>query len=199
MATAKKTAAKSTGKQTAKKSAVKSGERHYTDEALRERLKKEVIAGDKGGRKGQWSARKAQLLAHEYEAAGGGYTGVKTESQKHLEEWGDEHWQTRDGKPAERGKTMARYLPEKAWEELSPAERKRTDAKKKKASRTGKQFVKNTPKAAKAGAKARHATQTTGGGVEVSIEGSKAGKAAKPRAAKPKTAKPKATKSKAKR
>ena len=35
----------------------------YTDPALRERLKAEITAGDKGGRPGQWSARKAQLLA----------------------------------------------------------------------------------------------------------------------------------------
>ena len=46
----------------------------YTDPALRECLKAEIIAGDKGGRPGQWSAPKAQLLTRAYEEAGGGYT-----------------------------------------------------------------------------------------------------------------------------
>jgi hypothetical protein len=59
---------------------------NYTDPALRERLKEEIKAGDKGGKPGQWSARKSQLLAHEYEKAGGGYKNdKKTEAQKDLE------------------------------------------------------------------------------------------------------------------
>jgi len=40
---------------------------------LRERLFKKIKAGTRGGNAGQWSARKAQLLAREYKAAGGGY------------------------------------------------------------------------------------------------------------------------------
>ena len=39
----------------------------YTDPDLRARLKDEVQAGDKGGKPGQWSARKAQLVAAAYE------------------------------------------------------------------------------------------------------------------------------------
>ena len=119
----------------------------YTKPALRERLKKTITAGDKGGKPGQWSARKAQLLKHEYEAAGGGYTGKKTAAQKHLTGWTKEKWTTANGKPAARGKATARYLPEKAWDELTPAEKKATDAKKRAASKTGKQFVANTKKA----------------------------------------------------
>ena len=60
----------------------------YTDPALRDRLKDEITAGDKGGKPGQWSARKAQLLAAEYEKAGGDYKNgkqKKTDEQKHLE------------------------------------------------------------------------------------------------------------------
>ena len=128
---------------------------HYTDEPLRERLKKKIIAGTKGGRAGQWSARKAQLLAHEYEAAGGKYAGARDEAQQHLKKWTDEKWQTRDGKPAKRGKTMARYLPKNAWEHLTPAEKKATDAKKQSASKRGTQFVANTKRAKKVGAAAR--------------------------------------------
>ena len=65
-------------------------------------------------------------------------------------DWTEEKWKTADGKPAARGKTTARYLPEKAWDKLSPAEKKATDEKKKKGSRTGKQFVANTEPAKKA-------------------------------------------------
>lgn len=129
--------------------------KNYDKPELREKLKAKIIKGTKGGLAGQWSARKAQLLTHEYEAAGGGYTGPKTSSQKSLKKWGDEKWHTADKKPAKRGKTMARYLPDKAWDKLTPAEKKATDAKKKKASKKGTQFVKNTKKAAKEGKAAR--------------------------------------------
>ena len=46
---------------------------NYTKPELRKRLFRKIMRGTKGGRAGQWSARKAQLLAREYEAAGGGY------------------------------------------------------------------------------------------------------------------------------
>ena len=45
----------------------------YTKPKLRERLKKRIMAGSKGGKAGQWSARKAQLVAKKYKEAGGGY------------------------------------------------------------------------------------------------------------------------------
>lgn len=47
-------------------------------------------------------------------------------------------------------KSTDRYLPEKAWANLSPEERKKTDDKKKRGSREGKQFVSNTERAKKA-------------------------------------------------
>lgn len=46
---------------------------NYTKPSLRKRLFEKIKAGTKGGKAGQWSARKAQLLAKEYKAAGGGY------------------------------------------------------------------------------------------------------------------------------
>lgn len=46
---------------------------NYTKPALRKRLFNRIKAGTKGGKAGQWSARKAQLLASEYKKAGGGY------------------------------------------------------------------------------------------------------------------------------
>lgn len=57
---------------TKKKSTVnKAG--NYTKPTMRKRLFEKIKAGSKGGRAGQWSARKAQMLAREYKKAGGGY------------------------------------------------------------------------------------------------------------------------------
>lgn len=46
---------------------------NYTKPAMRKRMFQRIKAGSKGGKKGQWSARKAQLLASRYKKAGGGY------------------------------------------------------------------------------------------------------------------------------
>ena len=122
----------------------------YTKPSLRDGIKSRVMAGSDGGKPGQWSARKAQLVAQKYESAGGGYSGAKTESQKSLSKWTDQKWTTSDGKPAERKGGTTRYLPEKAWDKLSPSERSATNAKKREGSREGEQFVKNTEAAAEA-------------------------------------------------
>jgi len=68
----------------------------YTKPELRERIKDRVMAGASGGKAGQWSARKAQLVAQEYKKEGGGYRGGKGKKQKDLEKWGKEKWQTKD-------------------------------------------------------------------------------------------------------
>ncbi len=46
---------------------------NYTKPEMRKRLFNRIKAGGKGGRPGQWSARKAQMLAAAYKKAGGGY------------------------------------------------------------------------------------------------------------------------------
>jgi hypothetical protein len=46
---------------------------NYTKPGLRKQLFNKIKAGTKGGDPGEWSARKAQLLASEYKKAGGGY------------------------------------------------------------------------------------------------------------------------------
>ena len=46
---------------------------NYTKPAMRKRLFNKIMAGTRGGKAGQWSARKAQMLAKEYKAKGGGY------------------------------------------------------------------------------------------------------------------------------
>lgn len=56
----------------AKKSTVNSAG-NYTKPAMRKRLFEQIKAGGKGGKPGQWSARKAQMLAKQYKAKGGGY------------------------------------------------------------------------------------------------------------------------------
>ena len=56
----------------AKKSTVnKAG--NYTKPAMRKRIFSRIKSGSKGGGAGQWSARKAQMLAKTYKKAGGGY------------------------------------------------------------------------------------------------------------------------------
>ena len=61
-----------------RKSAAKKASRvnesgNYTKPGMRKRLFEKIKAGSKGGNSGQWSARKAQMLAKQYKDAGGGY------------------------------------------------------------------------------------------------------------------------------
>jgi len=129
----------------------------YTKPKLRERIKDRVMAGSKGGKAGQWSARKAQLLAKEYEAAGGGYTGEKTKAQKSLSKWTGEEWGTKSGKPSTQGPkaTGERYLPKKAREALTPAEYGATTRAKREATKAGKQTSKQPKKIAQKTARYR--------------------------------------------
>jgi hypothetical protein len=46
---------------------------NYTKPGMRKNLFEKIKAGGKGGDPGEWSARKAQMLAREYKAGGGGY------------------------------------------------------------------------------------------------------------------------------
>lgn len=129
----------------------------YTKPGLRERLKNQIMSGGKGGKPGQWSARKAQLLAQEYEKAGGGYSGSKTKKQRSLSRWTKEEWGTKSGRPSTQGPkaTGERYLPKKAIRSLSAAEYRATSEKKRAGTRAGKQFVPNTQAAKEAGRRAR--------------------------------------------
>lgn len=47
---------------------------NYTKPGMRKNLFNQIKSGGKGGAPGQWSARKAQMLAKQYKAKGGGYT-----------------------------------------------------------------------------------------------------------------------------
>ena len=71
MAEKKKAAAKKPAKKKTESRVNEAG--NYTKPALRKRLFNEIKAGSKGGDAGEWSARKAQMLAKRYKEAGGGY------------------------------------------------------------------------------------------------------------------------------
>ena len=108
-----------------------------TDPALWEKVKNQVTKGEKGGKPGQWSARKAQLAVHDYKAAGGGYRGGRA-ADTHLAEWTREDWGTKSGDAS--GDTGERYLPKQARDALSDVDYKRTTAKKRADSTAGRQF-----------------------------------------------------------
>lgn len=108
-----------------------------TDPKLWQKVKTDVTKSDKGGKPGQWSARKAQIATQEYKKEGGGYAGGKS-SDNHLTQWTEEEWGTKSG--AESGKTGERYLPRKAREHLTEAEYERTTAKKRADTAKGRQF-----------------------------------------------------------
>lgn len=71
---------------------------------------------------------------------------AKKASQRSLDEWTKQEWTTSDGKPS---KGKKRYLPKRAWEALSPAEKAATNRAKAAGNRKGKQFVKQPEKIAK--------------------------------------------------
>ncbi|KAH8113939.1 hypothetical protein DFH11DRAFT_1727449 [Phellopilus nigrolimitatus] len=132
----------------------------YTDPELRAEIKENVHASDKGGQPGQWSARKAQMMASEYKKAAHErgeepYTTDKSEqsdSQKHLSDWTKEKWQTSEGKASAKQEdgTEQRYLPKEAWENMTEEEKNETNAKKLDGSKQGKQYVPNTDTAKRA-------------------------------------------------
>jgi len=108
-----------------------------TDPALWETVKAQVTAGDKGGEKGQWSARKAQLAVQEYKKAGGFYAGRKA-PDNHLRQWTEEKWSTASG---DRSRDSGeRYLPEAARQALTEEEYAATTRKKRADTKAGKQF-----------------------------------------------------------
>ena len=67
----KKSSGGKTTKKKSKSTVNKAG--NYTKPTMRKRLFNQIKAGGKGGAPGQWSARKAQMLAQRYKKAGGGY------------------------------------------------------------------------------------------------------------------------------
>lgn len=123
-----------------------------TKPALWERIVAKVKRGDKGGDKGEWSARKAQLAVKLYKEAGGGYKGKKS-SDNSLAKWTKQKWRTKSGAPS--SVTGERYLPEKAIKALTPKEYAATTRAKRVGTKKGKQFVAQPKSVAKKVAKYR--------------------------------------------
>ncbi len=131
------------------------------DPELWARVKREVTEGDKGGKPGQWSARKAQLASHEYQARGGKYAGGKSKDNS-LDKWTQEDWGSKSGEKS--GDTGERDLPKKAREELSDEEHRRTTAKKRADTKKGRQFSGQPEDVARKAAKHRDTGKGDGGG-----------------------------------
>ncbi|HZF43261.1 MAG TPA: hypothetical protein VEZ48_07610 [Sphingomonadaceae bacterium] len=128
-----------------------------SDPSLWEEVKAEITAGEKGGRPGQWSARKAQMAAREYQKRGGGYLGER-DPHNHLVEWTEEEWGTKSG--AESLESGERYLPKAAREAMSEEEYARTTEAKKKALAEGKQFSAQPEDVAAKASRVRHHVET---------------------------------------
>jgi hypothetical protein len=71
--------------------------------------------------------------------------------QRSLRAWTKQKWRTKSGKPSTQGKkaTGERYLPEKAIKALSDKEYAATTAKKRSATKRGKQVAKQPKKIAR--------------------------------------------------
>jgi len=74
------------------------------------------------------------------------------ETQKSLKRWTKQKWRTSDGSPS---KGKKRYLPDKAWKNMTPAEKRATNRAKAKGNAAGKQHVAQPKKIAKKTAKYR--------------------------------------------
>ena len=113
------------------------------------RIVASVKAGNKGGKPGQWSARKAQLATQRYQKAGGTYKGKET-GKTSLDKWTKQDWGTRSGKPSVQGSkaTGERYLPKKARQKLSPQEYGASTRAKREATEKGEQFSRQPKKIA---------------------------------------------------
>jgi Family of unknown function (DUF5872) len=129
----------------------KTAERTHPE--LWEKVKAELRDSEKGGKAGEWSARKAQLAVQEYKKRGGGYSGRKSEDNS-LKQWTEEEWGTKSGKPS--GETGERYLPERAREALTDEEYRGTTAKKRADTAKGKQLSKQPEPIAVKTARFRH-------------------------------------------
>ena len=117
-----------------------------TNPKLWEKIVNEVKKGSKGGKSGEWSARKAQLSVKLYKEQGGGYKGKKSPSNS-LVKWTKQDWTTKSGEPSL--KTGERYLPKKAIKSLSSKEYSATTTAKRKSLKEGEQFSKQPKKIAK--------------------------------------------------
>lgn len=135
----------------------------YTKPDLRQKIKDEIQQSDKGGKPGQWSARKSQLLVQEYEKQRGGYKqNQKDKAARSLEEWTEQDWQTQSGQgQARQNNKTKRYLPKQVWDKLSQQEKQEAEQIKQKNSQKGEQYVEWTPAVKRAMAEVKSAGEPT--------------------------------------
>lgn len=117
----------------------------YTRPELRARLKEEIKHSSRGGRPGQWSARKSQLLSYEYQKQGGGFRRGKRGPQRSLDRWTRQEWTSERGPRARHREHMHRYLPGKVWRMLSAEERREAERTKRRADESGRQIARWPP------------------------------------------------------
>jgi len=109
----------------------------YSNPKLWDTLKDKIMKGDKGGKVGQWSARKAQLLVKMYKDAGGEFIGKKKKDNS-LARWTKQNWMTKSGMPSL--VTGERYLPEKAIKALTDEQYEETSKAKRDSLKLGDQY-----------------------------------------------------------
>jgi hypothetical protein len=110
-----------------------------TNSKLWHKIVSRVKSGSKGGKTGQWSARKAQLAVKLYKSKGGKYSGKKSKKNS-LSKWTREKWRTKSGRKSL--VTGERYLPSKAIKRLSNKEYSLTSRKKRLSLKKGIQYSK---------------------------------------------------------
>lgn len=138
-------------------SATASATAEKSNPKLWEIVKAEITAGDKGGKPGQRSARKAQMASHEYQKRGGGYVGTR-DPHNQLVECTEEKWGTKSG--AESLETGERYLPQAARETMTDEEYARTTEAKRHDLAEGKQFSAQPADVAAKASRIRHHEET---------------------------------------
>jgi hypothetical protein len=106
-----------------------------------------VKKSSKGGKPGQWSARKAQLAVKIYKSKGGSYS-CRRSSKNSLVRWTKQKWRTRSGKNSIVGTsaTGERYLPDHLIKRMSKKDYSYTSRLKRKAIKSRKQFSKQPKK-----------------------------------------------------
>lgn len=92
----------------------------YTQPELHQRLRDEILAADRGGAPGEWSARKAQLLTQEYRQAGGGYTFAKRSP--------GQSWPDAATSPEAESDDLSPARPQRGWTELRSGRRPAAEA-----------------------------------------------------------------------
>lgn len=113
-----------------------------TKPSLWKRIVASVKRGTKGGRAGQWSARKAQIATAKYKKSGGGYSGAKSSKNK-LTKWSKQKWDYVSKGDSKKPKSKrGRYLPESVRKTLTKSQKAATNKRKKQANKKGKQKAK---------------------------------------------------------